>query len=532
MKMKIAVICGVLLFEGLASTTIANAAAPAEGAAIGKSASTPSDLVTSEGAVTVGGKRIDYRAVAGTLVVHPKGWDDAASDGGNAPVASMFYAAYFKKGAPARERPITFIYNGGPGSSTMWLHMGSFGPKRVLIKVGEQTTAPYTVVENRSSLLDVTDVVFIDAPGTGFSRISGADKEKAFFGLDADAHAFAEFITGFLSRHQRWGSPRFLFGESYGATRTAILVNLLINEYSVDVNGVVLLSQVLNNDLSAKVAQFNPGTDDGYIVSLPSYAATAWYYNKLPGTRPRELEPFLREVEQFATSEYAVALHAGAALDPTRREAMARKLSELTGLPAAYILKSNLRVGSGQFRKMLLDDQGLTLGMCDARFSAPSIDPLSKEADNSVLPDLAMTLSAYVSSVNDYVRTTLGYGGEKAYKPMIDDSSWTYERPQPPGAPTKIIGIMNVMTDLATAMKSNPKLEVLVTAGYYDFCTTYYESAFEMRHLPLPDSLRKNIEYQFYPTGHWPYNTDETLRSMHDKVADFIRRLAGVRAGE
>ena len=334
---------------------------------------------TSEGSVTVAGSRIDYRAVAGTLVVHPKGWDDAAkitdqdqakedqqnrnrpegAPGGQNPTAeaSMFYVAYFAKGGAPEARPVTFLFNGGPGSSTVWLHMGAFGPKRVVTADDTHSpAAPYAIVDNDQSLLDASDLVFVDAPGTGFSRISGKDKEKAFYGVDADAHAFAEFITAFLSKYSRWNSPKYLFGESYGTTRSAALINLLETDRHVDFNGVILLSQILNFDLSADGPQFNPGVDLPYQLALPSYAATAWYHHKLAGT-PKDLPVLLEEVEHFAMTDYALALQAGAALDPAQRDAVAAKLHDYTGLPVEYIKKADLRINGGEFEKNLAGRQ-------------------------------------------------------------------------------------------------------------------------------------------------------------------------------
>ena len=296
---------------------------------------------TSEGSVTVDGSRIDYQAVAGTLIVHPKGWDDAAktvekdssredqqnqnrpdgASGSQNPTAeaSMFYIAYFRKGAASEARPVTFLFNGGPGSSTIWLHMGAFGPKRVVTADNTHSpAAPYAIVSNDQSLLDASDLVFVDAPGTGFSRISGKDKEKAFYGVDPDAHAFAEFITGFLSKYSRWNSPKYLFGESYGTTRSAALINLLETDRHVDFNGVILLSQILNFDLSADGPQFNPGVNLPYQLALPTYAATAWYHHKLAGN-PKDLPVLLEEVEHFAMTDYALALRVGAALDQAQR---------------------------------------------------------------------------------------------------------------------------------------------------------------------------------------------------------------------
>src|SRR5882724_3683470 len=272
----------------------------------------------SSGSVTIAGQAISYDAYAGTIVVHPKGWDDVPQnedkDEKNLPAqASMFYVAYFKSGENA-QRPVTFFYNGGPGSSTIWLHMGAFGPKRVVTPDNSHApAAPYPVVNNEYSLLDATDLVFIDAPGTGFGRVAGKDKEKAFYGIDADGEAFADFIVQFLAKYGRWNSPKYVFGESYGTTRSAVLANVLETEKTLDLNGVILLSQILNFDFSADAPQFNPGVDLPYQLALPTYTATAWYHKKLPGGQ-RELPGLLEEVEHFAMNEYAIALGAGATL--------------------------------------------------------------------------------------------------------------------------------------------------------------------------------------------------------------------------
>jgi carboxypeptidase C (cathepsin A) len=501
------------------------------------------EAVSSEGSVTVEGQRIDYRAVAGTIVVHPKDWDDAATveqaaakeqpsgkeekslgDENNPKAeASMFYVAYFKKGVPSADRPITFIYNGGPGSSSVWLHMGALGPRRVVTADDTHTpAAPYRLVDNAYSLLDVSDLVFIDAPGTGFSRIAGKDKEKAFFGVDADAHAFDQFILGFLSKYGRWNSPKYLFGESYGTPRSAVLVNQLETGEDVDFNGVILLSEILNFDLSADGPEFNPGTDQPYVVALPTYAATAWYHNLIPGGRPADFDPFIKEVEDFATGDYAHALQAGSQLDPTQRQAIAERLAHYTGLPVDYILKANLRISGGEFEKTLQDREGLTTGRLDTRFSGPSLDPLSKEAEYD--PQSSAIGSAYVSLFNDYVRKTLGFGDGRIFKPEIDVFKyWDYNH-QPPGAPAPISGITNVMPDIANAMKQDPNLKVMVAGGYYDLATPFYEGWYEMHHLQIPANLTSNIEFHYYPSGHMVYAHEASLKLLHDDAAAFIRK--------
>jgi carboxypeptidase C (cathepsin A) len=479
----------------------------------------------SRGSVTISGKIIPYDAFAGTIVVHPKGWDDvpqnADKDDKNLePEASMFYVAYLKSGDQTAQRPVTFFYNGGPGSSTVWLHMGAFGPKRVITLDDTHTpAAPYSIVNNDYSLLDATDLVFVDAPGTGFSRIAGKDREKAFYGVDADAEAFASFISQFLAKYGRWNSPKYLFGESYGTTRSAALINLLETVRFIDFNGVILLSQCLGYDNGADSPQFNPGIDLPYQLALPTYAATAWYHRKLPDP-PSELTSLLAEVEHFAMTEYAIALGAGSALSSEQRAAVAAKLHRYTGLPADYIEKSDLRVNVGQFEKTLEADNDTTTGRLDTRFSGPTLDPLSKEAEYD--PQSAAIGSAYVSAFNDYVRNDLKFGENREYKPEIDvEKNWNFMH-QPPGLPIPLPQAPNVMVDLANAMKYNPEFKVMVNAGYFDLATPFFEGVYEMQHLPIPAKLQKNIEFKFYESGHMVYAHEASLKGLHSNVAAFI----------
>ncbi len=483
------------------------------------------EAVTTEGSVNVEGQRIDYRAVAGTLVVHPKDADDTPTHPADAekPAASIFYVAYFKKGVPSADRPITFLYNGGPGSSTVWLHMGAFGPRRVITNDDSHTpAAPYKLVDNTYSLLDASDLVFVDAPGTGFSRIAGKDKEKAFYGLDADASTFRQFIMAFLSKYGRFNSPKYLFGESYGTPRSAVLINDLETQEDIDFNGVILLSQILNFDLSADAPEANPGTDEAYITALPTYAASAWYHNRLPGTRPAALEPFLAEVEQFANGDYASALQAGSSLEPARKAQIAEKMSRYTGLPVAYLVKADLRVTGGMFEHELQNDEGLDTGRLDTRFSGPSMDVLEKEVEYD--PQSAAISSAYVSLFNSYVRKELNYGEGKTYKPEIDVFKYWGGAHQPPGAPFPLPGIENVMPDLAYAMKYDPNLKIMVNGGYYDLATPFYEGWYEMHHLQIPAKLDGNIEYHYYQSGHMVYAHEPALKELHDNVSAFIRK--------
>ncbi|NVN10868.1 S10 family peptidase [Nguyenibacter vanlangensis] len=491
---------------------------------------------TSSGTVTVGGKSIAYQAVAGTLVVHPHGWDDSedtvhqeipgsdahAIDGNPDATASMFYVAYFRKDARPETRPITFVFNGGPGSSTVWVHMGAFGPRRVVTNDDTHTPAgPYRLIDNPQSLLDVTDLVFIDAPGTGFGRINGKDKEKQFWGVDEDGQAFTAFITRFLAKYGRYNSPKYLFGESYGTMRAAVLVNDLQNQENIDFNGVILLSQIFSYDNSVDEPTQNPGMDEPFVLALPTYAATAWYHHKLP-QQPTDLKAFLAEVEHFASTDYLVALQQGAGLSAADRARIVERLHAYTGLPADYIRRADLRIDGGEFSKTLQADDGMTTGRLDTRFSGPVLDPLSKEAGYD--PQSASISSAYVSLFNDYVRKVLNYGDGLTYRAEIDIPHWNFHHAAggPDSPPSD--GPANVMPDLAQAMKTNPTLKIMLNAGYFDLATPYYEGIYEMRHLPIPAALQKNIEFRQYQSGHMVYANIPSLTQLHDNIADFIRR--------
>jgi carboxypeptidase C (cathepsin A) len=493
--------------------------------------------VRSTGAVTVSGQPIAYDAVAGTLVIHAKDWEDTdqieadtdtsadKNKNGPKPEASMFYTAYFKQGAPTGSRPITFLFNGGPGSSTVWLRMGAFGPVRVVTEDTRHTPAPYATVDNDQSLLDASDLVFIDAPGTGYSRIAGKDKEKAFYGVDQDIHAFTDFITQFLTKYDRWSSPKYVFGESYGTMRAAGLT-LALQRADVDLNGVILLSDILNWDFMPDDPELNPGIDMPYVVALPTYAATAWYFHKVANA-PTDLQAFLTQVENFATGDYAQALLKGNELPDAERQRIAQQLAAYTGLSVPYLLKSNLRIEYGAFQKELMADQELTTGTLDTRFVGATLDPLSKVS--SYDPQGSAIGAAYVAAWHNYVRDRLHYTPNIEFKSGIPIyGKWDYKH-EPPGVGKPLIMLPNVLPDLAHAMKQNPNMKVMVNGGYFDVSTPYFEGKMEMRHLPIPPALQSNIEYYYYRSGHMVYVHPPTLVELHDNVADFIRRTSGVR---
>jgi len=498
---------------------------------------------TTQGAIDAGGQHIAYTAIAGTITVGATDTDDAqlGPDGkplpgsqlalsapkepaDAAPVAHMFYVAYFKTGANAENRPITFFYNGGPGSATMWLHMGSLGPKYVETAGDTHLPgAPYKLIDNTDSLLDVSDEVFIDMPGTGFGRLAGKDAGKAFWGVDQDAEAFARFIARFLVKYGRWNSPKFLFGESYGTTRSAVLANILENEKSVDLNGVMLLGEIFSFPMATGAPR--PGMDLPYELALPTYAATAWYHKKL-SPEPAALDPFLKEVEEFALGGYMHALAEGNNLSDAEKQSVAEKLHDYTGLPVDYLIKADLRVTASEFEKTFDDQEGMTTGRYDTRFLGPTLDPLSEGSEYD--PQSAAISSAYFSLVNLYLRQNLKYGEGQTYLPhaLFDGAGWNMARTGPGGGFRSAIGL-NVSADLADAMKTNPRLKVMVNDGYYDLATPFFAAEYEEEHLPIPASLTKNIEYDWYEAGHMAYIRDECRKQLHDRVAAFIKSADG-----
>lgn len=531
----------------MSSPGIAQEKAHERGGSAGAAAGTASTVAApdsiTEGSVTINGQPIAYKAVAGTITVGATDATNAtiASDGSllpdsgvkpaadpaeAPPTARMFYVAYFRKDTTDTDhRPVMFLYNGGPGSATMWLHLGTFGPKRIATPDAEhQEAAPYSLVNNQYSLLDSTDLVYIDAPGTGFSRTFGRDKAKAFYGVDGDAEAFTRFIHKFLTKYERWNSPKYLFGESYGTPRSAVLSADL---QGVDLNGIVLLSQILSFDNSVDDPTRNPGVDQAYALALPTYAATAFYFHKLPN-QPPALKPFLDEVEKYALTDYMEALLAGSELSDAQEHTVAEKLHEYTGLPVDYLIHANLRVTGGEFSKELKVDEGTTVGRLDTRYQGPDVDPLSQTSEYDPQSD-AIT-SAWVAAINEYLRKDLKYGTEETYFPSGrsgGDFTWSMEHRMPGrfgrgGGGGQEQGA-NVMPDLAYRMKMNPKMKVFLGGGYFDLATPFFEGEYEMHHLPMPNSLQSNISYHYYEAGHMIYVNENVLRQFHSDLESFIK---------
>lgn len=456
---------------------------------------------------TIAGKSVAYKATAGTLTLRD-------SDG--KPIASMFYVAYTVDGP---KRPVTFFYNGGPGSSSIWLHMGSFGPVRVKTpSPAPAGAAPYELVNNPDSLLDKTDLVFLDAIGTGLSRPLGKTEGKTFWGVDQDADAFAKAISRYIGLNNRANAPKYLFGESYGTTRSAALTYRL-HQLGYDLNGVVLLSSYLNTGVD------DQGFDIPYVGLLPTYAATAWYHKAL-ANRPAEIGPFLDEVRKFASGPYAAALFKGQDISPEEFDATAKKLSDYTGLSVDFIKRAKLRVNLERFRRELLRTRGEIVGRLDSRYLGTEEDTAG-EATTYDPSDTAIT-SAFVSAAGDYIRRDLGYKTDLDYRSSAYEfiNDWDLHHKVINGGGYKSSNAA-VQLDLAQTLRESPNTKVLSLNGYFDLATPFYQTEFDLSHMLLDPPIRKNLELKFYPSGHMIYLNPEALKSLKGDLAAFYDKTAG-----
>ena len=465
----------------------------------------------SHHSISVNGETVEYDAVLGSTILR---------DTQEKATAELFYTAYFRtNGGDPSTRPIIFAYNGGPGSASFWLHMGIMGPRRVVTpNVGQQAPPPYPLEDNEYTLLDKADIVMIDPVGTGFSRPAGEATGADFWGLDEDARSLTQFIRRFLSEYERWNSPRYLLGESYGTTRSAVLARHLQGA-NIDLNGIVLVSAVLDFN----TILFPPGATLPYILNVPSYAVAAAYLDALPGGKPADLEAFMKEVEQWAMTDYATAILAGGAVDPQQRRTVLEQMHRYTGLSRAFLDQSDLRVTAPEFEKELLRDQRLVVGRLDARFTGPTGDQL--ETTPSHDPQSSAISSAYTSVFNTYIRSELGYDGNREYVPSGMARPWNWDRGTNIGF--GLAGIPNVAPDLATAIERNPRLEVLLINGIYDLATPYFAAVWTMDNMGLPPDLRDNIQRADFAAGHMMY-VEQTLLPQWKRTLDaFIERTSG-----
>ncbi len=447
-----------------------------------------------------GGTKVSYTATTGETYLKDK-------DG--KPTAAIFSTAYVKDGADPR-RPVTFLYNGGPGSGSVWLHMGAFGPKRVHIPDARDDGAPpYPVTENGDSLLDVTDLVFIDPVGTGFSHALGKTEAKSFWGVTADAKSISQFIRLWLNDNGRWNAPKFIGGESYGTTRSAALINELEGQYNdVAVNGVILISTILDFGAEAETE----GNEMQYVVTLPSMAAVAFYHKHLPN-QPAALEPFLDQARAFARGPYIAALLKGNQLGAAERSDIRKQLAGFIGISEDYLEKANLRVTPDRFYKELLRDRGTTIGRLDSRYLGIDYDNAGESPDND--PSFYGIDGAYTAAINSYLRQDLGLRMDREYVTIGNVGPWDWKLGN--GRDT----YMNVAPYLSKALRENSGMKVFVGQGYYDFATPFFGAE---QSLTRPGFPAGRVEFHYYQAGHMMYVHDADLAKLSKDIRGFIER--------
>jgi carboxypeptidase C (cathepsin A) len=466
-------------------------------------------IVSTQHRVTIDGRDVRYTATAGTLLLKEE-------DG--KPKASMFFIAYTRDGVQdLARRPITFTYNGGPGSSSVWLHMGALGPRRVVMDdEGLSASPPYRLVENNESLLDVTDLVFIDPVTTGYSRAVPGEDPKQFHGLREDAEAVAELIRLYTTRFGRWASPKFLAGESYGTTRSAALSRHLQERHGMYINGVILISSILN----FQTARFEVGNDLPYPLFLPTYTATAWYHKRLPqDLQAAGLERAVDEARRFALGEYTLALAQGNDLSEQQWTDVAAKVARYTGLSADFVKRTNLRPPIFQFTKELLRDQRQTVGRLDSRFKGMDRDAAGEEFEFD--PSYAAIQGPYTAVLYDYVSRDLGFKSELTYEILtgrVRPWNWGEQGQQ---------GFVNVAEDLRSAMSANPALKVFVGNGYYDLATPFFATEYTFDHLGFEPGYEARVTMKYYEAGHMMYIRRADHVQLKRDVAEFIRQAAG-----
>lgn len=452
---------------------------------------------------TFNGQRINYRAIAGETYLKDK-------DG--KPLAAITSYSYIKEGPTDPNRPVTFLWNGGPGSGSVWLHMGAFGPKRVVVPsdAKDDGAPPFPIVDNPESLLDVTDLVFIDPVGTGFSRALGDTKPDDYWGVTKDAKSMADFIRLWLNEHNRWNAPKYIGGESYGTTRAAAVINQLEGSYTdVSVNGIILISAILDFSQAAETQ----GNELGYVTNLPSMAAAAWYHDKVPN-KPATVAEFVAEARAFAIGPYASALLKGNDLTPAEKAQILPQLARFTGISQTYLTNANLRLSLSRFYKELLRDQGLTVGRLDGRYTGVDYDNAGDRPDND--PSFYGIDGAYTTAINWWSREHLKYSPDVVYSSIGATGNWDWNIGGPRGGQ----GYLNVAPYIGKALRENSGLRVWVGQGYYDFATPFFGAEYSLNRPGFPTDGR--IEWHYYESGHMMYVRDQDLQKLSRDLRGFI----------
>jgi carboxypeptidase C (cathepsin A) len=466
------------------------------------------DVVATKHHLKIGRRTIDYTATTGRVVLRDEVYEDGTFTGFKAK-AEMSVTSYVLDGAHPG-RPVTFAFNGGPGSSSVWLHMGLLGPRRVVMgDAGDLRRPPYALADNPETLLEVSDLVFIDPVSTGYSRVLEGEKAEAFHGYQGDVESVAELIRIWTTRHKRWMSPKLLAGESYGTLRAAALAEHLQSRHSMFLNGIILISSVL--DLSS--IDFDKQRNDrAHALYLPTYAAIAHYHGKVA---KRSLKALLAEAEEYAAREYPYVLAQGSRLTRKERTAAVRRIASLTGLSEEYVDRADLRIEHWRFFGELLRDERKTVGRLDGRFTGPAASAIAEHMDADPSHDAIM--GPYAAAFNHYVRDELGYENDLPYEQISRRvQPWSFKDFE--GRP------IDVSPQLERAMRQNPDLHVHVAYGWYDGATPHFAAEDVIAKLRIPDELRANIEHAYYPAGHMMYVHEPTRVKQSRDIADFVRR--------
>ncbi len=478
----------------------------------------PEDLlVETHHTITLNGQQIAYSVHCGTIVLKEESLKKGEGEGefeGEKPRAAIFFIAYHREDIddPAN-RPLTFSFNGGPGSSSVWLHLGLLGPRRVEMgDAGDLLAPPYHLTDNAFSLLDATDLVFIDPVSTGYSRAVNGEKPARFHNVKKDIESVGDFIRLYTSRYKRWLSPKFLIGESYGTTRAAGLSGYLQERHGMYLNGIMLISVVLN----FQTIDFNHGNEFPPLLFLPTYAATAWYHQRLtPEMQQMPLRSFLDEVETFTYNEYSLALLRGSALTPEERDQIIHKLATFTGLEPDFIDRANLRIDIFRFTKELLRDQRRTIGRLDSRFQGIDRDAAGENFEHD--PSMSAIIGPYTAVFNHYVRTELEYASDLPYEVLKSlDETWSFSDYEN--------RYVDVGETLRRAISINPHLKVFIANGYYDLATPYFATEYTVNHLGLDPDLRSNLTMSYFEAGHMMYIHLPSLERLKTELATFVQK--------
>ena len=471
-------------------------------------------LVERQQRLTIDGETIEYKVTAGRLILQEEQEGEGEKAGvaeGSRPKAEIFFIAYTRTGMNAEDRPVTFAFNGGPGSSSVWLHLGILGPKRVALDAkGEAGPPPGKLIDNPHTLLATSDLVFIDPISTGFSRVVSGERPRSYHGFKRDIEIVGDFIRLYTTRYQRWASPKFLAGESYGTTRAGGLAGYLADRHGLMLNGLLLVSSVLN----FQTLDFHPGNDLPAILYLPSYAATAWYHGRLASDLQADLGKTLAEAERFALGEYSLALLQGDRLNPNKRNQIARQVARFTGLSLDYVKRSDLRIEIMRFCKELLRSEGRTVGRLDSRYQGIDRDSVGEHMEHD--PSLSEIMGPYSACLNHYLRADLGYESDLPYE-ILNGKVWPWSYSDFENR------YVDVGETLRKAMSANRHLRVHVASGYFDLATPYFATEYTLSHLGLDESLRNNISVSTYEAGHMMYVHEESLVKLGRELNAFVR---------